>query len=53
MSQDDIDRRGCCLGGAEATSVDALKLVLECQRQLVEKDLSPDALRETFEFAEA
>jgi hypothetical protein len=28
-----------------------LKLVLECQRELAEKELSPQALRETIEFA--
>ena len=36
---------------AKANLLDALKLVLECQRELVEKDLSPQALRETIEFA--
>ena len=35
------------------TSLDALKLVLECQRELAEKELSPQALRETIEFAGA
>jgi len=27
--------------------------VLECQRELAEKDLSPNALRQPLEFAEA
>ena len=29
----------------------ALRLVLDCQREVAEKDLSPNALRETFELA--
>jgi hypothetical protein len=33
--------------------LDALKLVLECQRELAEQDLSPGAVREPIEFAEA
>ena len=37
---------------AKANLLDALKLVLECQRELAEKDLSPKAVRETIEFAE-
>jgi predicted RNase H-like HicB family nuclease len=40
-------------GEAKANLLDALKLVLECQRELAEKDLSPNALREPIEFAEA
>ena len=36
---------------AKANLLDALKLVLECQRELAEKELSPQALRETIEFA--
>ena len=45
--------QGETLGEAKANLLDALKLVLECQRELAEKDLSPNALREPFEFAEA
>mgnify|MGYP003502588119 CR=1 FL=1 len=37
---------------AKANLLDALKLVLECQRELAEKDRSPNAVREMFEFAE-
>jgi hypothetical protein len=33
--------------------VDALKLVFECQRDLSEKNLSPDAVREVIELADA
>ena len=45
--------QGETLGEAKANLLDALKLVLECQRELAEKDLSPNALREPIEFAEA
>jgi predicted RNase H-like HicB family nuclease len=45
--------QGETLGEAKAKLVAALKLVLECQRELAEKDLSPNALREPFEFADA
>ena len=45
--------QGETLGEAKANLLDALKLVLECQRDLAEKDLSPNALREPIEFAEA
>jgi len=45
--------QGETLEEAKANLLDALKLVLECQRDLAEKNLSPDALRETLEFAEA
>ena len=38
---------------AKASLLDALKLVLECQRELAEKDLSPNALRESIELVEA
>jgi predicted RNase H-like HicB family nuclease len=44
--------QGETLGEAKANLLDALKLVIECQRELAEKDLSPNALRETIEFAE-
>ena len=36
---------------AKANLLDALKLVLEYQRELAEKDLSPKAVRETIEKA--
>jgi predicted RNase H-like HicB family nuclease len=45
--------QGETLDEAKANLLDALKLVLECQRELAEKDLSPNALREPLEFAEA
>jgi predicted RNase H-like HicB family nuclease len=45
--------QGDTLGEAKANLLDALKLVLECQRELAEKELSPNALREPIEFAEA
>jgi predicted RNase H-like HicB family nuclease len=45
--------QGETLDEAKANLLDALKLVLECQRELVEKDLSPNALREPIDFIEA
>lgn len=45
--------QGETLAEAKANLLDALKLVLECQRALAEKNLSPSAVRETIEFAEA
>jgi predicted RNase H-like HicB family nuclease len=45
--------QGETLEDAKANLMDALKLVLECQREMAEKNLSPDALRETIEFADA
>ncbi len=36
---------------AKANLREALQLVLECQRELAEKDLSPEAVREIFEVA--
>jgi predicted RNase H-like HicB family nuclease len=45
--------QGDTLVEAKANLLDALKLVLECQRELAERDLSPDAVRETIELAEA
>jgi predicted RNase H-like HicB family nuclease len=45
--------QGETLVEAKANLLDALKLVLECQRDLAEKDLSPNAVREPIEFAEA
>jgi len=44
---------GETLEEAKANLMDALRLVLHAQRELAEKDLSPDAHRETLEFAEA
>ena len=43
--------QGEILDEAKANLRQALHLVLECQRELAEKDLSPGALRETFELA--
>jgi predicted RNase H-like HicB family nuclease len=45
--------QGETLEEAKANLLDALKLVLECQRELAQKDLSPGALRQTIELAEA
>jgi predicted RNase H-like HicB family nuclease len=45
--------QGETLEEAKANLLDALRLVLECQRELAEEGLSPDALREPLEFAEA
>ncbi|MGO9271013.1 MAG: type II toxin-antitoxin system HicB family antitoxin [Terriglobia bacterium] len=45
--------QGETLEEAKANLLDALSLVLECQRELAEKNLSPLAVRETIEFAEA
>ena len=44
--------QGETLEEAKANLLDALKLVLECQRELAEQNLSPNAVRETLEFAE-
>ncbi|HEV2424798.1 MAG TPA: type II toxin-antitoxin system HicB family antitoxin [Terriglobia bacterium] len=44
--------QGETLEEAKANLLDALKLVLECQRELAEKNLSPNAVRESIEFAE-
>ena len=45
--------QGETLAEAKANLLDALKLVLACRRELAEKELSPNALREPLEFAEA
>jgi predicted RNase H-like HicB family nuclease len=45
--------QGETLEEAKANLLDALKLVLECQRDLAEKQLSPNAVREPLEFAES
>jgi predicted RNase H-like HicB family nuclease len=42
--------QGETLTEAKANLLDALRLVLQCQRELVEKTLSPEALRESIEF---
>jgi len=44
--------QGETLAEAKANLLDALKLVLQCQRELADKELSPHAVRETLEFAE-
>jgi predicted RNase H-like HicB family nuclease len=38
---------------AKANLLDALRLVLQCQRELAEKDLSPKAVREPLHLVEA
>ncbi len=45
--------QGETLEEAKSNLADALKLVLQCQRELAEKNLSPQAVRETIEIAEA
>ncbi len=45
--------QGETLAEARANLLDALKLVLECQRDLVEKNLSPEAVHEIIELADA
>ena len=45
--------QGETLAEAKANLLDALKLVLACQRELAEKELSPNSVREPLEFAEA
>ena len=42
--------QGETLAEAKVNLLDALKLVLQSQRELVEKTLSPEALRESIEF---
>jgi predicted RNase H-like HicB family nuclease len=44
--------QGETLAEARANLVEALKLVLECQRELVEKNLSSKAVREIIELAD-
>jgi predicted RNase H-like HicB family nuclease len=43
--------QGETLEEAKANLLDALKLVLECQRELAERNLSPNAVRERIELA--
>jgi predicted RNase H-like HicB family nuclease len=45
--------QGETLEEAKSNLADALKLVLQCQRELAEKNLSPYAVRETIEITEA
>jgi predicted RNase H-like HicB family nuclease len=45
--------QGDTIEEAKANLADALKLVLLCQRELAEKSLSPQAVREVFEITEA
>ena len=45
--------QGETLAEARANLFDALNLFLECQRDLVEKNLSPEAVREIIELADA
>ena len=42
--------QGETLAEAKANLLNALKLVLQCQRELVEKTLSPEAVRESIEI---
>ena len=43
--------QGETLEEAKANLRDALQLVLECQRELAEKNLSPGTVREVFDLA--
>jgi len=43
--------QGETLEEAKANLREVLQLVLECQRELAEKNLSPEAVREVFELA--
>jgi len=45
--------QGKAIEEAKANLADALKLALQCRRELAEKGLSPYAAREVFEIAEA
>jgi predicted RNase H-like HicB family nuclease len=45
--------QGETLDEAKANLRDALAIVLACQRELARQHLSPNALREPFEFADA
>ena len=45
--------QGETLAEAKANLLDALKLVVQCQREMAEENLSPNALRETIQLAEA
>jgi predicted RNase H-like HicB family nuclease len=45
--------QGETLEEAKANLIDALRLVLECQREIAARELSPGAVREPIELAEA
>lgn len=45
--------QGETLAEARVNLLDALKLVLECQRDLVEKNLSSEAVREVIELPDS
>ena len=45
--------QGETLAEAKANLLDALRLVLQCQREVAEKDLSPNAVRESLQLVEA
>jgi predicted RNase H-like HicB family nuclease len=45
--------QGETLAEAKANLLDALKLVLQYQRKLVEKSLSPEAVRDSIEFPDS
>lgn len=45
--------QGETIAEAKANLLDALRLVLQCQRELAEKDLSPNAVREPLQLADA
>lgn len=45
--------QGETLEEAKANLLDALRLVLQCQRELAEKELPPNAVRESLRFVEA
>jgi len=45
--------QGETLQEAEANLLDALRLVLQCQRELAEQGLSPDAIRQPLHLVEA
>ena len=45
--------QGETLEEAKANLLDALRLVIECQRELAEKNLSPRAVRQPLQLVEA
>ena len=45
--------QGETLEEAKANLLDALRLVIECQRELAEKSLSPHAVRQSLQLVEA
>jgi predicted RNase H-like HicB family nuclease len=45
--------QGETLAEAKENLLDALKLLMECQREIAEKERSPKAVREFIELAEA